>query len=89
MPIHWEVSQSPSDDSWYTTIQKYTKIIVKDNDMKNITYRHCTPKTKESLYFRNLFDKLFSDKYCNVIPEIWMPMWTDTDDPSARTIKNI
>lgn len=80
---------SSSDDSWYTTIQKYTKIIIKDKDMKNIKYRHCIPKTKESLYFRNLFNKLFSDKYCNVIPEIWMPMWTDTDDPSARTIKNI
>ena len=78
---------SSSEDSWYTTIQKYANLVVKDLD--NSKYRHCKPKTKEALYFRNIFNELFSDKYCNVIPEIWMPMWTDTDDPSARTIKNI
>ena len=36
-----------------------------------------------------MFNKLFSDKYSNIIPHIWMPKWSDTDDPSARTIKKI
>ena len=33
------------------------------------------------------YDELFGDKYSNVIPEMWMPNWSDATDPSARELE--
>lgn len=82
---------SSQEDSWYKTIQNHVENRFSEKDLleAKINFSHCSPTTKESLYFRNMFNKLFGNKYSNVIPNMWMPMWSNTDDPSARTIKNI
>ena len=82
---------SSCENSWFTTIQKFVNEKVSENELERCKklYDHCVPTTKEGLYYREIFTELFGDEYCNVIPDIWMPMWTETDDPSARTIKNI
>lgn len=51
-------------------------------------YPHCTPTTKEALYYREVFEKTFPDQADTFIPYYWMPRWTEATDPSARFIKH-
>jgi asparagine synthase (glutamine-hydrolysing) len=46
---------------------------------------HLLPKTLEQYYYRRTFDALYpnTDK---IVPYFWMPKYTNTDDPSARTL---
>ena len=56
-----------------------------DNSSKKYTYN--PPKTKEALYFRNLFNSHYPGRD-TVIPYYWLPKWTGTAtfEPSARTL---
>ncbi|RZF41067.1 hypothetical protein LSTR_LSTR002699 [Laodelphax striatellus] len=51
-------------------------------------YPHCTPKTKESFYYRKVFEKFYHDQAGWLLPYFWMPRWTNVSDPSARFIKH-
>lgn len=52
-------------------------------------YPHCTPKTKEALYYRELFEKHYPNLAKSFIPFYWMPRWVEgISDPSARFIKH-
>jgi asparagine synthase (glutamine-hydrolysing) len=42
----------------------------------------CTEKD----WYKNIFDTHFPNQ-SHICPHYWMPQWTDTDDPSARTLK--
>lgn len=50
-------------------------------------YSHCTPPTKEALYYREVFEKNFPNQV-HFMPYFWMPQWTDAKDPSARFISH-
>ncbi len=54
-------------------------------------YSHGTPFTKESLMYREIFERVFEDK-SHLIKDFWMPNkeWEncDVDDPSARALPN-
>lgn len=39
----------------------------------------------ESRYYKNIFDDLFPNQ-SHILPEYWMPRWTDATDPSARVL---
>lgn len=75
---------------WYKVIQEYVEKIVSTEELENahIKYQHCTPKTKESLFFRNIFHKHFPEKDRDtLIPYQWMPKWSGKmNDPSGRLI---
>lgn len=81
---------SSEEDSWYIIIQKYIDTIISDEEFTNesIKYQHCQPKTKESYYYRKIYNKYYkSDK---IIPHFWLPKWCgdeDIIDPSARTLE--
>ncbi|MBS0285932.1 MAG: hypothetical protein JSR17_01030 [Proteobacteria bacterium] len=83
---------SSYDRSWYVVIQEYMDSKVSDeefNKEKN-KFKHCTPFTKESYYYRKKFVEYFgtSESVSKTIPYFWMPKWTlETQDPSARTLK--
>lgn len=53
-------------------------------------YPHCTPNTKEALYYREIFEKSFPNNTAEkVIPYYWMPRWVEgITDPSARFISH-
>lgn len=51
-------------------------------------YPHCTPISKEALYYREVFEKNFPNLAPSFIPYFWMPRWIDVSDPSARFIKH-
>lgn len=58
-------------------------------DLKAVAkkYPHCTPKTKEALYYREVFEKEFNGLADGFLPHFWMPRWIDgITDPSARFI---
>lgn len=75
---------SSEDRSWYTIIaEKLDKINLPEID--SIEYTHNVPKTKEQKYYRYLFEKDYAGR-SNVIPYFWMPKWSNTTDPSARTL---
>mgnify|MGYP000052251927 FL=1 len=52
---------------------------------------HCPPFTKESLLYREIFEKHYPGQ-AGMIPDFWMPnrSWEgcDVDDPSARALSN-
>jgi Asparagine synthase (glutamine-hydrolyzing) len=80
---------SSTKKSWYKIIQdniekKYSN---QDFDTKKSNYKHCIPVSKESLYFRELFEQLYGTNIDHVIPYYWLPKWCgDTTEPSARTL---
>jgi asparagine synthase (glutamine-hydrolysing) len=55
------------------------------------TYDICTPFTKESLYYRQVFEKYYPGQAA-IIPGYWMPnkSWPgcNVNDPSARVLSN-
>ena len=54
-------------------------------------YEHATPFTKESLLYREIFEKYYPDN-SEMIVDFWMPNkeWEgcNVDDPSARVLSN-
>lgn len=59
-----------------------------DPELAAKKYPHCTPKTKESYYYREVFEKKFPKLAPSFIPYFWMPRWINVSDPSARFIKH-
>ncbi|KAK5646989.1 hypothetical protein RI129_005453 [Pyrocoelia pectoralis] len=51
-------------------------------------YPHCTPKTKEAYYYREVFEKHYPKLAEKFIPFFWMPRWINSSDPSARFINH-
>ena len=81
-------SVSSKERSWYQIIQDHINNIVSDEEFENYKdiFRHNEPMTKESYYYRKKFCEYFGDDKSNVIPYFWMPKYTKTNDPSARTL---
>ena len=89
---------SKQTKSWYEIIQSFVKDeifshLYSEHDenyiIKNMNpYVHNRPKTLEQLYYRDIFEKLFT-KYAvdRVIPYFWMPNFVENaTDASARTL---
>ena len=62
-------------------------VIACNNEIENSAnkYKHCPPNSKESYYYRKIFDKYFP-KHENLIQHFWLPNWSDVKDPSAREL---
>ena len=60
-------------------------------EMKRRRYDHARPFTKESLLYRELFEKYYPGQSAMVV-DFWMPnrAWKgcDVTDPSARVLSN-
>jgi len=69
--------------SWVDKILEFTKSLDMEEAEKYVVNK---PKTKEALYYRKIYDKLFSKV---LIEDMWMPNWTkeNNNDPSARKLK--
>lgn len=74
---------SGNDRSWYQVIaEKLEKI---DIPIFEHNEEYLSPKTKEQMYYRYLFEKKYPKRE-KIIPYFWMPKWSNTTDPSARTL---
>lgn len=94
--ILWRHKEAFSDG--VTSVKKSLFQIIQEhvdaklpNDAVNAApklYSHCTPKTKEAIYYRKMFEKYFPGQAQWLVPYFWMPKWTNVTDPSARFIKH-
>lgn len=74
---------SGNDRSWYQIIAEKLSII--SFPIYDCKKKYLEPKTKEQIYYRYIFDKIYPNRE-NVVPYFWMPKWSNTTDPSARTL---
>jgi len=89
------VSGFDTSTNWIDSVKKYTSEFYDDPQFISLsdTYNYNKPDTKEKLYYREIFCKLFSNKTKNKITykntseltvKSWKPKWSETDDPSGR-----
>ena len=73
--------------SWYKSLQELINTKISDQDLLNHKYTINPPKTKEALYYRNIFDKYYPNRD-NLISRYWMPQWVSKEltDPSATVL---
>jgi asparagine synthase (glutamine-hydrolysing) len=69
--------------SWYQSIQKWIEPYSFDCTE---SLQHNTPSTNESKYYREVFHVLFPHQ-THILPEYWLPRWTNQTDPSATTLE--
>lgn len=77
--------------SWHDSAREHASKKYDDDTYKELTlkHKHCTPETKEGLYYRELFESYFGQKSGKVIDFEWLPNaeWVGyAKDPSARTL---
>ena len=74
-------------------LKEYANSIYSDEDLENAKrkYEFRTPFTKESLLYRDLFEKYYPGQ-AHMIADFWMPNknWEgcNVNDPSARVLSN-
>lgn len=75
------VSNKISEKYWFEDVQEYINKL----DIGKKEFNYLPPISKESLYYRLLFENYFpnNDKILN---EFWMPRFTKSNDPSAITL---
>ena len=82
------VGHSMVDDLKEYAESKYTDAEFEEKRQK---YDYCPPFTKESLLYREIFEKYYPGQ-ARMIKDFWMPNRTwpgcDVDDPSARVLAN-
>lgn len=93
--ILWRHKEAFSDGvtstkkSLFQILQEIVENRIEDKDLDEayIKYPHCTPKTKEALYYRNVFESYYKGQAESFTPYFWMPRWVkNVTDPSARFI---
>ena len=74
-------------------LKEYAESCYTDREFeeKRLKYTHATPFTKESLLYREIFEKYYPNE-AEMIVDFWMPNreWEgcDVNDPSARVLSN-
>ena len=74
-------------------LKAYAQSVYTDEEFaqKRHAYAHAQPFTKESLLYREIFEKYYPGQ-SRMIVDFWMPnkSWEgcDVDDPSARVLAN-
>ena len=72
---------------WYKVIQDHIEQIYDDTTYqeKINNYEFNSPYSKESLYYREIFEEHYG-RYDNVIPYFWVHPFSDQMEPSAWTL---
>ena len=83
------LSQNLPGQSWFEILQRYLESQVSDEGMAQAVdlYPFNTPKTKEALYYRRVYEEFFPG-CSNLTPYFWMPKWVNVNDPSPRVLPN-
>lgn len=94
--ILWREKAAFSDavgHSMVDYLKEYAQSIYSDSEFEKLSgkYTHAKPFTKESLLYRELFEKYYPGQ-SEMITDFWMPNknWKgcDVNDPSARVLSN-
>ena len=91
--VLWRQKEAFSDGvsgkkSFYRVLQEHIETLYSDEEfrVKQNVILHSIPKSKEAMFYRDLFYKIYGNRNEEWIPSYWMPRWCETDDPSARTL---
>jgi asparagine synthase (glutamine-hydrolysing) len=74
---------SSQDRSLFTILQQFITIYYDNKNPRVESYKPCIELEKR--YYKEIFDKEFPN-CSNILPYFWMPKYTNTTDPSARTL---
>ena len=74
---------SGNERSWFQIIAEKLECV--DIPSFNLNNKYLPPITKEQMYYRYIFEQEYHKRE-DIIPYFWMPKWTNTTDPSARTL---
>jgi len=94
--VLWRAKEAFSDgvssltEPWYAILQRYAGKRIADIELDTAEedYPDNPPTTKESLYYRKIFEKSFKGQ-TQLTPYMWLPKWVGgATDPSARTLKH-
>lgn len=94
--ILWREKAAFSDavgHSMVDDLKEYAESLYSDEEYETLRkkYSFATPFTKESLLYREIFEKYYPNQ-AKMVPEFWMPNkeWEGcgVDDPSARVLAN-
>ena len=80
---------STKEKSWYVMTQEYGKSKITDKELIDLQSKyedHIPPTSHESAYYRKVFEEYFKNGHEN-IPYYWLPNWSNSKDPSARTLQ--
>lgn len=81
---------SSEDDSWYKMSLDDAEKKISDEEYheKINKYDYLKPVSKESLKYRELFEKYYglNIETAKLLPYYWLPNWVNTNEPSARTL---
>jgi asparagine synthase (glutamine-hydrolysing) len=93
--LAWRVKTAFSDgvsnveNPWYQIIKDYmdTKYTDDEFNVKKMKYKHNQPYDKESLYYREIYERVYpyTEK---TIPYFWKQPFTTESDPSAWVVEN-
>jgi asparagine synthase (glutamine-hydrolysing) len=78
---------STIERSWFEIIQEHTEKLYTDEEFATRArkYKYCTPYDKESLWYREIFEKFYPGR-AESIPYYWKHPFTTEQDPSARKL---
>ena len=91
--VLWRQKEAFSDGcssngrSWHTVIAEHVDTFFSDHEFateNNYTYNK--PVLKESYFYRKIYEIYY--KNTEIIPYYWLPKWTKSKDPSARTLEH-
>lgn len=82
-------SVSSNQVNWYKSVQNFCDKNYDEKSLIDIHYEHNPPKTKEALYYRNLFNRYYKN-YDKVIDHYWLPKFQNLiiHDPSATILSS-
>jgi len=94
--VLWRTKEALSDgvssleEPWHVLLGRHVDSIVSDEEFDRERTKYAqigngnVPIHKEAYFYRKLYEKHFGET--DLIPDYWMPQWSDATDPSARTI---
>jgi len=87
--VLWRQKEQFSDGveySWIDTLISTAEGSVSDEEYEKRSERwpENTPPTKEAVYYRRIFDELFTHKSAAATVSAWVPTWGHSKDPSGR-----
>lgn len=87
--ICWRRKDGFSDSvgNWKSDLVSFMEKMYSDEEFeaRKQRYKFNPPKTKEALYYRELFEKYYPEKE-KLIPYMWMPKWINMTDPSGADL---
>lgn len=80
---------SGQERAWYEVAKEYaaTQVPADWKERAVRLYTVNTPTTEEMYLYRSTFEGMYGSKCATAtVPHFWMPRWSTTTDPSARTL---